>query len=346
MPPGVRQTSATNVRTVSERDVVDGGTYFEDPNTGQLMAEGPMLGGPMVGAPMSKGGVGCADGTCGTCSDCTLVPCGCPFPFPFGNLELFAGVQGFTGPANRSTGTGSFGFHEGLNWGIPIPGFQCLGGQIGFRATQSNLSGAEFTNDTRTQGFVTAGLFRRVDVGLQGGVVFDYLSDGWYRDADLSNMRGELSWVFDGCHELGFWFSSATNTSDEPFVEGDVVDELIEVWESTDLYAFFYRHQFGACREGDVRVFAGWSGHSDGLIGVDLRLPLGCKWALQTNIAYLIPEQGEGHGFDAGHTQESWNLGITLVWYPGQMLGHRNYYYRPLFRVADNGVFMMDRLQP
>jgi hypothetical protein len=73
-------------------------------------------------------------------------------------------------------------------------------------------------------------------------------------------------------------------------------------------------------------------------------MPVGDAWALQTNLAYLIPKEGEGSGPNAGHAQESWNIGINLVWYPGRYLGHcEDSYYRPLFRVADNGVFMMDR---
>ncbi len=280
----------------------------------------------------------CDDGTCGECSSC-LVPCG--FIFPAGNLELFAGVQGFTGPANRSAGGGSFGFNEGLNWGMPIPLFGCLGGQVGFRATQSNLSGSDASDDTRRQAFVTAGLFRRVDVGLQGGVVVDWLSDGWYRDVDLVNLRMELSWMIDGTHELGFWGTGGTKTANEPDANEQIVD-----WESTDLYAFFYRYNFGACEQGDARLFAGWSGQGDGLIGADARLPLSATWALETNFTYLIPNEGDAVTFAADHVQESWNIAMSLVWYPGRAWGRGDSYYRPLFRVADNGVFMMDRVVP
>jgi len=280
----------------------------------------------------------CEDGTCGTCSNC-LVPCG--FFFPVGNLELTAGVQGFTGPANQSASGGSFGFNEGLNWGMPIPLFGCLGGQVGFRATQSNLSGSAASDDTRRQAFVTAGLFRRVDVGLQGGVVVDWLSDGWYRDIDLVNLRTELSWMIDGTHELGFWGTFGSKNS------GDTgVDQRLVEWESTDLYAVFYRYNFGACEPGDARLFAGTSGQGDGLIGVDVRLPLGTTWALESNFAYLIPNEGDAVNFEADHVQESWNIGVNLVWYPGRSLGRGDSYYRPLFRVADNGVFMMDRVTP
>jgi hypothetical protein len=280
----------------------------------------------------------CADGTCGECSSC-LVPCG--FFFPVGNLELFAGVQGFTGPANAPAGGGSFGFHEGLNWGMPIPLFGCLGGQIGFRATQSNLSGSEMSDDTRRQAFVTAGLFRRVDVGLQGGVVVDWLSDGWYRDIDLVNLRMELSWMIDGTHEIGFWGTGGTKNSQD----FEVNERTVE-WETTDLYAFFYRYNFGDCEQGDARLFAGWSGQGDGLIGADARLPLSATWALETNFTYLIPNEGQGVGFAADHVQESWNVAMSLVWYPGRNWGQGDSYYRPLFRVADNGVFMMDAIVP
>jgi hypothetical protein len=370
-----RRLAGPGAKMVTVDDVVEGGVYYEDPVSGKLiLGEAPPKGpinvpdsvAPRVAARSSGtvpkqaveapvmqhmgsiedvtmeelevGDACCEDGACGECSSC-LVPCG--FVFPAGNLELSVGVQGFTGPANQPAGGGSFGFNEGLNWGMPIPLFSCLGGQVGFRATQSNLSGSEASDDTRRQAFVTAGLFRRVDVGLQGGVVVDWLSDGWYRDIDLVNLRMELSWMIDGTHELGFWGTSGTKNSDDPHPNEQIVE-----WESTDLYAFFYRYNFGACEQGDARLFAGWSGQGDGLIGVDARLPLSATWALETNFAYLIPNEGDALNFEADHVQESWNVGMNLVWYPGRHFGRGDSYYRPLFRVADNGVFMMDRVVP
>lgn len=282
----------------------------------------------------------CYDGSCGHCADC-LAPCG--LFFPAGNLELSAGVQGFTGPANWQAAGGSFGFYEGLNWGMPLPLFGGLGAQAGFRATQSNLSGSAVSDATRRQAFVTAGLFRRVDVGLQGGVVIDWLSDGWHRNLDLVNVRMELSWMIDGTHELGFWGAAGTKNSQDL---APVEPVVIGPWETTDLYAFFYRYNFGDCQQGDARLFAGWSGQGDGLIGADVRLPLSMTWAMETNVAYLIPSEGSGTGFGAGHVQESWNIAAGLVWQPGRRLGRGDSYYRPLFRVADNGTFMMDRVSP
>lgn len=370
-----RRLAGPGAKTVTVDDVVEGGVYYEDPVSGKLILGEAPPKGPInvpdsvpprvtsrlpgsvstrvVEAPVTShaGSIEdmtmeelevddgcCDDGTCGECSRC-LVPCG--FIFPADNLELFAGVQGFTGPANRAAGGGSFGFSEGLNWGMPIPLFGCLGGQVGFRATQSNLSGSDASNDTRRQAFVTAGLFRRVDVGLQGGVVVDWLSDGWYRDVDLVNLRMELSWMIDGTHELGFWGTGGTKTASD-----QAANELTVEWESSDLYAFFYRYNFGGCEQGNARLFAGWSGQGDALIGADARLPLSATWALETNFAYLIPSESDGTNFDADHVQESWNIAMNLVWYPGRHWGRGDPYYRPLFRVADNGVFMMDRVTP
>src|SRR5690606_24271870 len=84
---------------------------------------------------------------------CGHVGCGleCCDPLGCGSLcwdgcEAFAGVQGFTGPVNRGS-TGSFGFHQGVNWGTPLHALfgDAIAGQIGMRATQSNFNEAEFT---------------------------------------------------------------------------------------------------------------------------------------------------------------------------------------------------------
>ena len=172
----------------------------------------------------------------------------------------------------------------------------------------------------------------------------DYLSDGWYRDVNLTNLRGELSWVFNGLHDVGFWFSASSR---QQTAASTLLGQapINETWEGTSLYAFFYRVQFGDCRDGDARLLVGWSEHSDGFIGAETRLPLGDAWALEAGFAYLVPQEGATPGLTGGAAQESWNVSLGLVWYPGRAHGRNNSpYYRPLFRVADNGTFMMDRL--
>jgi hypothetical protein len=256
--------------------------------------------------------------------------------------EGFAGVQGFAGPANRGS-TGSFGFHQGINWGTALPLLfgDAVAGQLGVRAVQSNFQGAEFTADERRQVFVTGGLFRRVDWGLQGGAVIDYLHESWYFQGDFLQIRGELSWVYPEHHELGFWLSANRQTQEviSTIRAGTTQRQLTESYEGTDLYAFFYRYRADACGGLTGRLFAGFTGHSAGLLGSDCTLPLNHSWAVQTSFLYLIPQGGRTEG---GVREEAWNVGMSLVWRPGGGFVQASY-FRPLFQVADNGVLITRR---
>jgi hypothetical protein len=215
--------------------------------------------------------------------------------------------------------------------------------QLGFRATQNNFSGSSITDDDRRQFFVTGGFFRRVDWGLQGGVVFDYMHDEWYYDAiDLNQIRGEVSWVFPCQHELGFWFTqgmSDTTSTSEFRTAPAVFTTVTEGWEPTDIYAAFYRRKFQDCG-AEGRLFGGFTGESDGIIGADVNLPISDRFALRSGFTYLIPSEGKSTG---GFAEESWNVGVSLVWYPGCRNSRNQDYNRPLFNVADNGSFMIDR---
>ncbi|MFV1967042.1 MAG: DUF6666 family protein [Pirellulaceae bacterium] len=258
------------------------------------------------------------------------------------NTEVFGGVYGSTGPRNRGQ-SASFGFEEGFNWGTPLPGtYGAIGAQFGLRATQSSLSGTEFTDTTRNQIFLTTGLFRRVDWGLQGGVVLDYLSEDWYSPIDMMQIRAEASWVFPCRHEFGFWFTANTNTQTKTSVFSGATPSAIETWQATDLYAFFYRRRYEWHPGAESRIFAGFTGDSDGLIGADARLPVGPNWALQTDFTYLVPSEGTGTS-GGGYREEGWNVAISLVWYPGSQGFGESDYFRPLLNVAGNGTFLMDQ---
>jgi hypothetical protein len=293
--------------------MIDGGMIYED-------AE-PMFS--------EYGGDGCMECGGNGCYDCCLIPCP---RIPWDELTIFGGVEAFTGPKNLGQ-TGSFGFHQGVNWGAPLPCSNgCLAMQLGGSVTQSSLSGAEFSPETRHQAFVTGGLFRRVDCGLQYGIAYDYQSDDWYTNTNLTQLRGEVAWVFPCAHELGFWMTSSLDEDQTTAVlfTDQIPATETATWEATDLYAFFYRHRL--------------SGASDGLIGTDLRVPLTCDIAVEAGFTYLVPEEAKGPAA-AGNEEEAWNVGISLVWYPGCKTATSRSYFAPLFNVADNGSFMVDRLR-
>jgi hypothetical protein len=299
----------------------------------------------MDGGMIGPGGAACCDAYCPDCCgpwrSCGPVPPCCLLPcIPYDNLEFFGGVQGFTGPLNRG-GSGSFGFHEGFNWGIPFCGE--IAWQWGMNWTQSNFDGNYLTEDQRNQIFLTGGFFRRVDWGLQCGLVVDYLHDEWDYTADLVQLRGELSWLYCGCHEVGMWFTAGVHEANNLPVltpsfdpgEGVVFDTQQSVVQTNDMLAFFYRRQLACGGEG--RAFVGLTTSSQALLGADAVLPINPCWSLRGSFLYITPDGDKAD--DPNFTDEAWNVGISLVWTPcGRSLCGPNY-CRPLFNVADNGSF-------
>ncbi len=262
----------------------------------------------------------------------------CCFPLPrLGYFEAFAGAHGFTGPLNRTTG--SFGFQEGFNAGLPA--FCGLTMQAGINATQSNFEGAPFTPDDRTQFFTTLGAFRRVDLGLQVGLVVDFLRDDWDYNVDLTQLRGEIGWMMPCGNELGFWFTTGldetTTDAQVPFFGNDSVTFLTSTLsvEPVDMYAFYYRRQLACGGEG--RVFGGVTDDSRGLLGGNIRLPLNPCWQFSTDFLYVVADDQADFRFN----DENWNVSVNLVWTPfGQGSSGCQNYCRPLQDVANNGSFL------
>ena len=299
--------------------------------------------------------VGC--GGCGECSQCCTdfdsLPIFLPILRPaWCRFDFFAGVQAYKGPMNFPStsatnnlvrsGSGSFGFYQGFNEGRSLRrlfGWD-MAAQFGLRATQSNLTGAEFTDTTRHQIFLTGGLFRRVDYGLQYGVVMDYLNDDWYFHGDLIQLRGELSWKTSACHEFGIQFMSGLNDdTSATFVRnaaGATVQSTV-AFEATDQIRGFYRQQIGGGGHWDA--FIGGSNNSDTVIGTTMSLPVHARMLVQAGGTYLIPSEGAS---SRGYEQESWNISLGIVFRPGGPDGFGRY-CRPMFDVADNGTFMVDR---
>ncbi len=302
-------------------------------------------------------GVASCAGACGAaCGDCYNF-CLPIFRVNWCDFEFFGGVQGFTGPANYANtaaagannpanarvGSSSFGFYEGFNSGHSLKRLLSwdMASQFGVRFTQSSLSGAEFTQESRNQVFVTGGLFRRVDFGLQYGVVYDYLSDDWYYRLNLSQIRGEVSWN-DGCsHEFGYQFMAglggSTSGTTVTNAAGAVFNGTMSM-EPTDQHRFFIRKTMPG--GGQYQAFLGGTNHSDWLLGFSVNSAAYHGWGVYTGATYLIPN--EAAGVAGGNENESWNLAMGVVLRPGASQG-RSRYTRPLLDVADNGTFMIDR---
>jgi len=261
---------------------------------------------------------------------------GCPWNW-WDELSVSFGPHAFKGPLDQGQ-NGNFGFQEAVNWGGPLWHCHGIGYQLGAQGVHSNFAGDNVNggnDDNRNQVFVTAGLFARAPGGhgWQVGVVFDWLEDDYYVDVALSQLRAELSYVTFCGSELGAWIASSS--------ESDTDETTGVSYEVTDMYALFFRHCMPTGGEG--RIWGGGTADGNGLVGADFRVPLNNRWSLSGAVNYVIPQDGAN---TEGLNQEAWGITMNLVWHPFRSRsgpqGH-NGPYRPLFSVADNNMFMVDR---
>jgi hypothetical protein len=166
------------------------------------------------------------------------------------------------------------------------------------------------------------------------------LNDDWYFQGDSVQLRGEFSWRNAAYYTWGFQFMAGlgdeTSTTSVIDGTGNLISSSI-IFEPTDQYRLFYRRLLK--QSGQWSAFAGWTDRDDGLLGADLSLPLRRCLVLSTSATYLIPREGSSSG---GNEEEGWNISLGLVYRPGGPQGCGRY-YRPMFDVADNGTFMIDR---
>jgi len=298
---------------------------------------------PACGLVEPSCGLGATD--CGSCVGSPGKDYWCfPVCLPrFKDLSVWAGVHGFRGPRDFALDAGdnprsdsNFGFQQGINISGRAPLvallFPQLSYQLGYQGVQSRLSGTVSSADERTQHFVTGGFFRRVKTGLQFGAVWDMLRDDLDAEVDFHQVRTEISLKSPRGREFGFWSTTATNDN-----------VILGVrYEAVDMYALFYRWNFG--KNYECRLWGGVTGDNEGIFGGEFQSPLSDRWSVVSGFNYLIPDQNAG---PLGVREEAWNVGINLVWHMGRTArrGCRSP-YRPLFAVADNGWLIVDNVNP
>ncbi|MDG1874276.1 MAG: hypothetical protein P8J27_10225 [Mariniblastus sp.] len=324
------------------------------------------MGGDCGGGIVMEGG--CVDGECSSCNSCGVAggyfqgQCcgrgGCPpgscWITGLGQLfyhgEYFGGATSFRSQLFDAPGTttgdlandNSHGFYGGVNVGLPLCRLSCglFSGQVGVRAVQTNFNGSEFSPSSRSQMFVTAGIFRRVDYGLQAGVVADILHEEWFSDSDLVQIRGDLGWVSPSGSTMGFRF--ATNVQDDVnsgIFNGNPFAGLVQSTENT--YRFYYRKD---CELGYGEGFLGWTDSNQTILGMDYDMSLGDRLALQAGFTYYLNDDGvpAGTNVQGGNAAEAFNVFVGFAFRPRGVAHYRSY-DRPMFSVADNGSMLITR---
>ena len=268
------------------------------------------------------------------------------------NAEYFGGATSFRSPlfstpggaAGELSDDSSHGFFGGINLGFPLVATTggLLSGQVGIRSVQTNFNGNEFSTENRDQLFITAGIFRRVDYGIQAGVVADILHEEWFSENDLVQIRGELGWVFGGGRSFGFRF--ANNTQDDitsGTFGGNTFTNLITA--SDDNYRFFIRSERPSAGYGEI--FVGWSDLDQTIVGLDFDVAVTERVGVQAGFTYYLTDDGLPAGttnLAGGNAEESFNIFVGFVLRP-RGRSYYDSYDRPLFSVADNGSFLITR---
>lgn len=328
-------------------------------NTGnyEMVVDGGYTEGGYIDGGYVESGDCC--GGCDSYFDCD--PCcdrgGCP-PGPcwlteFGGIlrngEYFAGVNGFQNPlfaagsSNNLVGDCNFGFYEGFNLGLPLCRLTCgwLSGQFGLRASQTNFDGNEFSSQTREQLFMTFGLYRRVDYGLQLGVVADVLYEDWFTETETVQIRSDYSWVYPSGTAFGFRYTE--NVQDDEtsgIINRTPVTNLVTT--SEDSYLFYLRRD--ACEGGFGEAYVGWTDNEQTVFGIRSDLSISETIAVQSGFTYYYDDTlvSANSNHQGGNVGEGWNVAVGLVWHPRGRSFYRSY-DRPLFDVADNGSMMIRR---
>lgn len=336
---------------------------------GRYMMDQPMMEGEVIAEPYMEGEMvvdGCPDGDCGSCGvlggyfqDGCCDRGGCPPGTPcwldglgriFRNAEYYAGFSSFRGASfvNPNVRTelvddNSFGSYAGFNMGLPLCRLTCgvLSGQFGLRTVNTNFNGNDFSIDDRNQLFLTAGFYRRVDYGLQFGMVADFLREEWFANSDTVQLRGDLGYVWPSGTTFGFRF--ATNTQDDIVAGTFNGQNFANMGVTTnENYRFYIRHD--AARGGFGEVYGGWTETNQGLLGLDFDMPITERWAFEAGYTWYLddtpavaPQVQLG-----GYPNSAYNAYVGISFRP-RGRSHYHNYDRPMFDVADNGSMSIIR---
>jgi hypothetical protein len=298
-------------------------------------------------------------GSCGGTENCNSDSCGSTFgdnPMRFKtdtcdcgnwfqNTTAFSGVEAF-----KTFGDSDFpnnaGFVSGLNTGFQLGGSKIqgqIGGSLGLYDSKGRPLGAP--TQTESQGFLTAGIFKRsnVDNGerLSWGLVYDQLWNHQYGvsadDITLGQFRGIMGVALNPCNEVGFWGTAHTNSQT---IDG--VFSPTQSLQAINQYNLFWSHSYALGARSmlyaglaDSKSIGSWQ------TGTQFTAPMSQRLSLYGNSAFMFPSSATG---PIGSTELLWSVSCGLSYSFGGKAVSRNISGpcgTPLQQVANNGTFMV-----
>ncbi len=215
------------------------------------------------------------------------------------NLSFFAGLDGSKQPQDFGVNA-QFGGRASVNWGIPLFESLGIGAQIGtaIDATGDAVQVVQRTlgSSGRTQSYTTLGIYQRTEMGLSWGVVYDFLSQGYYDQFALAQWRVNVGYQLTERDLVGVWSAIADRSSNGNF--GAIPVTLTPITQTNA----YYRHEWingiqttGWCglanEHGQVNAVLGDLAplHDTFVFGAELYVPLTNNLALFGQGNFIMP---------------------------------------------------------
>jgi len=286
--------------------------------------------------------------TCGTAAGCTDTFAGCTDTFvPPGAacydwIQFSSTVDAFQGPMDLDGLNANYGMRFAVNAALPLSRRFGLGVQAGTSGVIADVHGTPFTGSReRRQNFTTVGLFQRLCIGsgaLKYGFAYDWLFDDYYTDFAMSQWRVKLAWEVSPVTEIGLW-STIPSDGDDALLGAGTDNPTLDAFKPFAQGSLYWKR----CWENGSTTTA-YIGVADEpgawVFGSDARIPMTPRLAFIGNVHYIAPS---AEGVPA-QEEEVWNVSVGLEWTPGAWANRcRVGTFRPLFRLADNGLFAVRR---
>ncbi len=271
-------------------------------------------------------------------------------------LQYTLGYEAFRGVSDGSWENN--GIVTGLNFGTSLGSFSDVTGiglQIGGIFGDYDWSGTSNrlrdNNQSETQGFFTAGFFRkaRENSPVSAAVVYDLMLNNnfstYSQSPTLSQWRGQVGYEWDSCNEYGLW-----GTLRDRSANWDVGGTEPTTWRSINEASLFWHHKWSRY-SADTTLWmglpeqdrlAGGGSLGDYLVGAQAQVPLNGNFSLVSRVTYMHPSASPG---PAAATEEAWSFYVGMTFFPrgdSRTATVANEGWSPLLPVCDNGTFLVD----
>ncbi len=258
------------------------------------------------------------------------------------NLSLFAGLDGSKQPQDLGINA-NMGGRFSVETGMPLWKRHNVGAHLGVAANFSDaavhvLDQIEGTS-SRTQTFVSVGLFQRPVEELTASLGYDFLFQEYYDSFQLGQLRGSAGYSVTKSTELGIWFTKSVQGADGEM--GGTPVRLDAVTQGNGYLRYSWPNA------AETTIWAGFASGHDNVVwvipedsrnenvfvyGADLHMPLSERFAITGAANFLTPT--------STGTVDAY---LGLAFYPGRSAMQRSTnLYSPPMSVANNPTFSVD----